>query len=204
MDKLIKKYSDLYRAALNKWQFSDVEGKTASYEKRLREMYESDVFREHNVYPTMNVELIYAVIARCLELKGFGLSNREIMSFSDTMFEKRKKVFAVLEKVVDILPNSYKIAEKWNVNDHEKRVKDGSITYDFFEVQDGRIEYSISGCKYVEMFEYYGIRPLCKIFCNTDTSAYSQLTRHVKFTRYSDLSDGDSCHDVIERKNRQK
>ena len=64
----------------------------------------------------------------------------------------------------------------------------------------GRIEYRISKCKYVDMFEYYGIRPLCKIFCNTDTSAYSKLTRGVKFTRYSDLSDGDCCHDVIERK----
>ncbi len=200
MDKLIKKYSDLYRKALRKKQFSDVEGKIAAYRKRLREMYESEAFREHNVYPTMNVELIYAVIAMCLELKGFGLTDREIIDFSDTMFEKRKKIFAVLEKVVDVLPGSYKIAEKWNINDHEKRVKDGSITYDVFDVQDGRIEYSISRCKYVEMFEYYGIRHLCKIFCNTDTSAYSQLTRHVKFTRYSDLSDGDCCHDVIERK----
>ncbi|MBQ1522989.1 MAG: L-2-amino-thiazoline-4-carboxylic acid hydrolase [Erysipelotrichaceae bacterium] len=200
MDKLIKKYSDLYRKALRKKQFSDVERKTVSYSKRLRGMYESEAFRRHNVYPTMNVELIYAVIAMSLELKGFGLTDREIIDFSDTMFEKRKKIFAVLEKVVDVLPGSYKIAEKWNINDHDKRVKDGSITYDIFDVQDGRIEYSISRCKYVEMFEYYGIRPLCKIFCNTDTSAYSQLTRHVKFTRYSDLSDGDCCHDVIERK----
>ncbi len=200
MDKLIKKYSDLYRKALRKKQFSDVEGKTAAYRKRLREMYESEAFRKHDVYPTMNVELIYAVIAMCLELKGFGLTDREIIDFSDTMFEKRKKIFAVLEKVVDVLPGSYKIAEKWNINDHDKRVKDGSITYDIFDVQDGRIEYSISKCRYVEMFEYYGIRHLCKIFCNTDTSAYSQLTKHVKFTRYSDLSDGDCCHDVIERK----
>ena len=200
MDKLIKKYSDLYRKALRKKQFSDVERKTVSYSKRLRGMYESEAFRRHNVYPTMNVELIYAVIAMSLELKGFGLTDREIIDFSDTMFEKRKKIFAVLEKVVDVLPGSYKIAEKWNINDHDKRVKDGSITYDIFDVQDGRIEYSISRCKYVEMFEYYGIRPLCKIFCNTDTSAYSQLTRGVKFTRYSDLSDGDCCHDVIERK----
>lgn len=191
MDKLIKKYSDLYRIALNKWQLSDVEGKTAAYEKRLRKMYESEAFKEHDVYPTMNVELIYAVIAMCLELKGFGLSDREIMDFSDTVFEKRKKFFAVLEKAVNVLPNSYKIAEKWNINDHEKRVKDGSITYDVFDVKDGRIEYRISKCKYVYMFEYYGIRPLCKIFCNTDTSAYSKLTRGVKFTRYSDLSDGE-------------
>ncbi len=200
MDKLIRKYAGLYKTALEKRQFSDVEGKTEAYEKRLRNMYESDAFKEHDVFPTMKVELIYAVIAMCLELKEYGFSNQDIMDFSDTMFERRRKAFAVLEKAIDILPNSYEIAEKWNINDHDKRVKDGSITYDIFDVKDGRIEYSISKCKYVEMFEYYGIRPLCKIFCKTDTSAYSQLTKHVKFTRYSDLSDGDSCHDIIERK----
>ena len=199
MDKRIRKYTELYRKALIKKQLADTEGKSASYEKRLREMYESEAYKNHNVYPTMNVDLIYAVIAMCLELKGFGFSNQEIMDFSDIVFEKRKKFFTVLEKAVGVLPGTYKIAEKWNIDDHEKRVRDGSITYDSFDVQDGRIEYRISGCRYVDMFEYYGIRPLCRIFCKTDTAAYSQLTRSVKFTRYSDLSDGDSCHDVIER-----
>ncbi len=53
---------------------------------------------------------------------------------------------------------------------------------------------------YVEMFAHYGIRPLCKIFCNTDLIAYSGLTRHVKFVRHSDLSDGNACFDEIFRK----
>ena len=62
------------------------------------------------------------------------------------------------------------------------------------------IEYYISKCMYVEMFAYYGIRPLCKIFCNTDRIAYSGLTRHVKYVRHSDLSDGCACCDEIFRK----
>jgi len=83
-------------------------------------------------------------------------------------------------------------------------VKDGSISYDQFEVSDGKIEYSISRCAYTEMFETYGIRSLCKIFCMTDTTAYSNLTKHVKFIRYSDLSDGDCCHDIILDKKKNK
>lgn len=39
-----------------------------------------------------------------------------------------------------------------------------------------------------------------KIFCNTDRIAYSGLTRHVKFVRHSDLSDGNACFDEIFRK----
>jgi len=50
------------------------------------------------------------------------------------------------------------------------------------------------------MFETYGIRSLCKIFCMTDTTSYENLRRHVTFIRHSDLSDGDTCHDEIIRR----
>ena len=200
MDKLIAKYVRLYRKALQKLNYSDIENMSERYESRLKKMYDSASFKAHSIYPTMDVSLIYAVIAMCLELKEKGLKDQQIIDFSNTVFKTRKKAFAVLEKVIDALPNTYEIAQKWNIDDHEKRVRDGSITYDVFKVEDGRIEYCISQCMYVKMFEYYGIRSLCKIFCNTDISAYSQLTRHVKFTRYSDLSDGNCCHDIIERR----
>ncbi|MBQ1534416.1 MAG: L-2-amino-thiazoline-4-carboxylic acid hydrolase [Erysipelotrichaceae bacterium] len=200
MDKRVGKYAKLYYSALTGMDFSDAGAMKEKYEERLQKMYDSPVFKVHDIYPTMNVSLIYAVIAMCLELKEKGMNDKEIMDFSDLVFRKRKRTFAMLERAIDTLPDVYRIAEKWNISDHEKRVKDGSITYDRFDVKDGRIEYSISRCMYVNMFEYYGIRSLCKIFCNTDISAYRQLKRHVKFTRYSDLSDGECCHDVIERR----
>lgn len=197
MEKYIKKYSKLYKSALIERNFSDIEGKTTSYKKRLNEMYASDVFMKHNVYPTMNVEMVYSVITMCLELKEYGLSDNEIITFVNEAFKKRKKFFGALEKIINSLPNSYQIARKWNISDHEKRVRDGSITYDFFEVSEGKVEYTISKCMYIEMFEYYGIRSLCKIFCMTDEYAYANLTKHVKFIRHSDLSDGEACHDEI-------
>ena len=200
MGKTVNKYAKLYRNALRKKNVPDIEEKTDAYRKRLTEMYASDKFKEHNVYPTMNVTLVYAVIAMCLELKGYGLSDKEIMAFSDEVFHARKAFFAKLIKGVDLLPNAYKIAENWNKSDHDKRVKDGSITYDLFEVSDGKIEYDISRCMYVEMFQTYGIRPLCRIFCITDENSYAMLTKHVTFIRHSDLSYGDSCHDEIFRK----
>ena len=74
---------------------------------------------------------------------------------------------------------------------------DGSIDYSFFEEDERHVAYSISGCRYVDMFEHYGVRPLCKVFCMSDTMAYEHLTRHVRFVRHSDLSDGPACHDEI-------
>lgn len=149
----------------------------------------------------MDVFKIYAIIAMCLELKKENLSQKEIIDIINSGFKKLRTFFMALEKIINILPNSYQIAKKWNISDHENRVKDGSITYDYFNVTEGKIEYRISKCMYVEMFEYYGIRGLCKIFCLTDEVAYANLPKHVKFIRHSDLSDGECCHDeVIDRK----
>ena len=201
IDKTIKKYADMYRYGLKMQHFSDVSEKVRRYSKRLGKMYCSQKFAEHNVYPTMNAETIYAVIAMCLELKEYGMSDKEMISFSKLVFHKRRRFFDILTKCIGILPNCYSIARKWNISDHEKRVRDGSITYDKFIVTDGKIEYKISKCMYVEMFEYYGIRQLCKIFCLTDEYSYANLKRHIRFIRHSDLSDGNCCHDeVIEKR----
>lgn len=197
MEKLVKKYSKIYRTALKSNGFSHVDSRVESYEQRLQEMYASQAFEKHNVYPTMDVSKIYAVIAMCLELKKENLTNSEIIDIVNSGFKKLKKFLAILEKAIDSLPNTYQIAKKWNISDYENRVKDGSITYDYFKMSEGKIEYRISKCMYIEIFEYYGIRGLCKIFCLTDESAYANLTKHVKFIRYSDLSDGECCHDEV-------
>ena len=197
MEKSVKKYAKLYRTALKTNGFSDIDSRVASYEQRLIEMYASQAFEAHNVYPTMDVSKIYAVIAMCLELKQDNYSAKEIIDIVNSGFAKLRKAFMLLEKIIDSLPFAYQIAKKWNVTDHKNRVKDGSITYDYFNISEGKIEYRISKCMYIEMFEYYGIRSLCKIFCITDETAYSNLTKHVIFIRHSDLSDGDCCHDEV-------
>ena len=201
LEKALNKYSKIYRTALETNDFSDINIRVESYKQRLQEMYNSLAFTQHNIYPTMDVVKIYAVITMCLELKKENLSDKQIIDIVNSGFAKLRKMFVLLEKVIDVLPNAYQIAKKWNISDHDNRVKDGSITYDYFNVGEGMIEYRISKCMYVEMFDYYGIRSLCKIFCITDETAYSNLTKHVKFIRHSDLSCGDCCHDeVIDRK----
>ena len=202
--KTVKKYGKTYRKILITGNYPDPDLKLKDYEDRLTAMYASEKFAEHNIYPTTNAEHIYAIIAMCLELKSFGLSDKEIIDTINSGFSRRKNFFKGLLRCIDVLPNSYQIAKKWNISDHDKRVRDGSIIYDQFDVSQGRIEYNISKCMYVEMFETYGIRPLCKIFCMTDTTAYSNLKKHVEFIRYSDLSDGDCCHDVIMDKRKMK
>ena len=200
MDRAMRKYTKLYRAELLRRGDAHAEKKAVAYADRLSTMYASELFQTHNIYPTTDATLIYAVIAMCLELRDEGNAYESIIEFSDGMFRRRKKFFAALEKLVNLLPCAWKIARKWNIDDHAKRVADGSIGYDFFKAEDGRIEYSISKCAYVDMFEAYGIRPLCRIFCKTDEFAYASLTRHVEFIRHSELATGSCCHDEVIRK----
>ena len=200
MEKTIRNYCKVYRKALSFRHCRDIEAKAAAYESRLREMYASERFKAHSVYPTTNATHVYAVIAMCLEMKAFGLTDTEIIEAVNHGFARRRNFFKRLIRLIDLLPNSFSIAKIWNISDHDKRVKDGSITYDRFDVSKDRIEYSISKCVYIEMFETYGIRGLCKIFCMTDTTSYENLRRHVTFIRHSDLSDGDACHDEIIRR----
>ena len=202
--KTVKKYGKIYRKILDMGKYTDPDAKQNDYEKRLAEMYASEKYKEHSVYPSTNTDHIYGVIAMCLELKGFGLSDQEIIDSINSGFSRRRNFFKNLIRCIDLLPGSYQIAKKWNISDHDKRVQDGSIFYDQFDVSEGKIEYNISKCVYVEMFETYGIRPLCKIFCMTDTTAYSNLKKHVAFIRYSDLSDGECCHDIIMDKRKSK
>ena len=199
-EKAIRTYGRYYRTALKEGGFTDLEQKMDAFASRLREMYASENFKRHNIYPTTDAAYIYAVMAMCLEVRSFGYSDQDTIRIVNRGFEKRRNFFKRIIAVINILPNSFDIARKWNISDHAKRVKDGSITYDYFNVSKDKVEYSISRCMYVEMFDTYGIRGLCKIFCMTDEFAYARLTRHVKFIRHSDLSDGPACFDEVIRK----
>ncbi len=202
IERTVNSYAKIYRKVLINEKISGVDDKTMAYEKRLKEMYTSDIFKRHNSYPTTNAVHVYAVITMCLELKNFNLSNSQIIDAINGGFSARRNFFKRLLRCIDVMPNAYQIAQKWNISEHGKREKDGSLTYDYFNVSKGKIEYCISKCVYIEMFEYYGIRSLCKIFCMTDITSYENLPKHVKFIRYSDLSDGSCCRDeIIDRRN---
>jgi len=198
--KNLRSYSKYYRNVLLNEGLKDVDQRMTSYETRLKEMYSSDEFKAHSIYPSTNVSFVYAVIAMCLELKDAGYTDDRIIPVVERGMASRWNAFVKILNFIDLFPFCFSAVRIWNKSDHADRVKDGSITYDYFKLKKEKIEYSISKCMYVEMFSCYGIRPLCKLFCNTDRIAYAGLTRHVDFIRHSDLSDGDACFDEIIRR----
>lgn len=199
-EKVINRYSKTFRNELLREKFQNTDAAVHSFETRLKEMYASEAFLMHDVYPSTDTVKIYAVIAMCLELRSYGFSDDEIYQFLKAAFRKVSKIFDGLLSAIDLLPNCFEIAKKWNISDHEKRTKDGSITYGLFDVKPDSIEYRITDCAYIRMFEYYGIRPMCRIFCDTDTRSYEKLTKHVTFIRHSGMWNGNCCHDEVIRK----
>lgn len=111
MEKDIKNYAKIYKTIMKRKGYPDVKEKTEAYKNKLREMYSSDAYKEHNVYPTMNVSKVYAVIAMCLMLKEYGLPNDEILTLLHYAFRKAEKFFNFLSGIINVLPNSYKIAK---------------------------------------------------------------------------------------------
>ena len=104
--KTVKKYGSTYRKILAALNDPDPDRKQEAYEKRLTEMYNSEKYAEHNIYPTTNAEYIYAIIALCLELKGSGLSDKEIIDTVNSGFSGRRNFFKYLIRCIDLLPNS--------------------------------------------------------------------------------------------------
>ena len=196
-EKALKSYTKLFGKTLARSQVADAAKITRAFKTRLANMYASEDFRRHSAYSSIDTAKVYAVIALGLELREHGYSDREIIDLVNCAFVNLKRFFYAIEAVVDLFPCCYGIVRKWNIHDHAARIADGSIDYDFFEADEKRVTYSISGCRYVEMFEHYGVRSLCKVFCMSDTMAYEHLTRHVRLIRHSDLSDGPACHDEI-------
>ena len=111
MEKTIRNYSKAYRKALSFRHCRDIEAKAAAYESRLREMYASERFKAHSVYPTTNATHVYAVIAMCLGLKASGLTDAEIIESVNHGFARRRNFFRRLIRLIDLLPNSFSIAK---------------------------------------------------------------------------------------------
>ena len=101
ISKTVIKYGKIFRKILVIGNFPDSDVKQKAYEKRLTEMYASQKYAEHNIYPTTNAEHIYAVIAMCLELKEFGLSDKEIIDAVNRGFSRRRNFFKRLIKCID-------------------------------------------------------------------------------------------------------
>lgn len=134
IEKTIGSYAKIYRKALVEGKIKNIDDEIRLYQKRLREMYNFDAFQKHSSYPSTNAVHVYAVIAMCLGLKHFDLSDSQIIDIINSGFSAGRNFFKRLLQCIDMMPNAYLIARKWNISD----LSDGNCCHD--EIIDKRMK----------------------------------------------------------------
>lgn len=200
MDKKIKyvrKYAKIFLKTMKEIGREDNETMHETFKIRYMNHLNSKEFIEFSKYKTISLEKVYCAItfAQILTEAGYSLDGAQEIWEKVLIKELKKKINNIL-KFIDNLPFCYKIVSGLLYKDAKERIAENCLTYEFLEYNKDKLEYKISRCAYIEIFEYYGIRQFCKVFCNNDL-CMKTLYKRAKFIRHSDLVDGENCHDEI-------
>lgn len=200
MEKKVKwmnQYSKLFAKAMKKIGREDYKKLEHMYRNRYMNHLCSKEFEEYLKYTSMTLELIYAAITFaqiCLEI---GLTLEEAQEIWEEHIAKSKRnMLRMVIVIVDSMSRGYEKVVDFLKNDANIHMKDESLTYELLESDGKKLEYKITRCAYAEIFEAYGIRRFCKVFCNNDLCLCA-MQKKAKFIRHSDLIDGDCCHDEL-------
>lgn len=195
-EKLARKYTKLFCSSMKK------AGRyTPSLYEEYKNLYldltDSAEYKEFSKYKTMGINKVYAAITHTKLCQDKGISLDEARNIWEKYTAKNiRRIFRTVCKVIDILPNGYKIVSGWLYDDAQKRINENCLTYEFLDYTDKKLQYKITRCAYIELFEKYGIKKFCKVFCNNDL-CMQVMHRKAKFIRHSDLTDGNCCYDEI-------
>lgn len=195
--KAEKKYARMFLRTMREIGRGDADKLYEVFYTRYLAHLNSPEFEEFSRYKTISLEKVYCAITHaqiCLEL-GYSLGEAQHL-WEEVLCRNFKKFFNGAMAFLDALPNGYTIVAGWLYKDAKERIAEDCLTYELLEYTDQKLEYKITRCAYVEIFEHYGIRQFCKVFCNNDL-CMAVMKRHAKFIRHSDLVDGLCCHDEV-------
>ena len=174
-------------------------------QKRLMQREELEtkllMYKEYAAkYPSVGVEKVYVAITFAQVMLKLGYSLDDALKIWDTeLIANKRKRIGKLIALFDSVGLGYRLVARFLDSDKKARDKDGSILYDFYKSDGRELEYQIHTCAYVALFEHYGIRKFCKSMCDNDLCMCA-LQKSGHFIRYSDLVDGNCCHDKLTRR----
>ena len=110
-----------------------------------------------------------------------------------------RKFSKVLYRIVDLLPNGYRLVVNSLLEDMTG-TKAACWDTEIVENSDKAFTYRIHRCLYFDTCAAHGYPEFTKVFCTHDWYSLGALRRHAKFVRRSTLAEGgDCCHDSIVR-----
>ena len=191
-----KHYSKRFKKALKKRGCKNVEKLQEQYIKRfLFYMAGADFGSENERFSSyLN---IFSGLAAYELLRENGFSRQESIDIYNYMCKMLRKVAALVYRIVDLLPNGFRIA----VNSLKEDIVGAKAVCwetEVLEDSDRCFEYRITKCLYYDTCKSHGYPEFTKVFCDHDRHAYDVLRRHAKFIRYSAIGEGgECCHDVF-------
>ena len=197
MEKKVKwmtQYSKLFAKAMKKFGRKDYRKLENLFRNRYMDYLCSEEFEVYKKYGSITLERVYAAITHALICLEIGISLEEAKRIWEEMIEQADKKRALfLCKLVDKLKNGYQIVANYLDKEARKHKADESMTFEILKSGDDKSEFKVTSCVYIEIFERYGIREFCKVFCN-NIHCLDVLHESARFTRHSNLLDGDCCH----------
>ncbi len=66
--------------------------------ERVSDMYQSSIYEDYAIYPSIDRQKVFAVIGMCLVLREHHFTNEEIIAFVNFAFRRPKKYFIIWKR----------------------------------------------------------------------------------------------------------
>lgn len=198
-EKSAKTYAKMYAKVLAKTYGGNYNEAYSKFYSKYLELVNSDDYDIFDKEHGKNVPLlkIYVGITTYFVSTDLGYSFEEskdiYYSMARPIWDKSSKIINFIEA----LPHGFYIFTHFL--DKFEKSYEPSVIHSKTEFTKDKYEYIITKCAYIDIFEHYGIRKYCKVFCDSDISAMGKMCKHAKYIRYHDMTENDTCHNAVIR-----
>ena len=203
MEKKVKwmtQYSKLFAKAMKKIGRSDYKKLENLFRNRYMDHLCSDEYEKYAKHGSIALEEVYAAITHaqiCIEI---GISIEEAMCiWKECIVADARKKANVMCGLLDNLKSGYKLLANCLEKEARKHKADESMTFEVLKREDDKLEVNISKCLYVEIFEDYGMRRLCRVFCDR-LNCLTNMQKSANYEKQESLLDGECCRMSFVRK----
>lgn len=198
-EKSAKAYAKLYADVLAKNYGKDREKAYSKFYDKYMELVTSEDYEQFDREHGKNVPLlkIYVGLAVYFVSTDFGYSFEECENIYYAMAKPIWDKSSKLVNFIEGLPHGFWLFT--HLLDKLEKGYEPSVVHSKSEFSKDKYEYVITKCAYIDIFEHYGIRKFCKVFCDSDIGVMGGMCKHAKYVRYHDMTEADTCHNAVVR-----
>ena len=203
MEKKVKwmtQYSKLFVKAMKKIGRRDYKKLENMFRNRYMDHLCSEEFKEYTEHGSVIWEKVYAAITHaqiCLEM---GITLEEaIRIWEEYIVVDEKKFKCTMYSLLDCLKNGYKLVANYLEKEARKHKADQSMTFEVLKRDDDKLELKINRCIYLEFFEKYDMKELCKVFCN-EIHCVEKMEKSSEWIQDAHLFEHECCHIVFSKR----